>query len=68
MERVKKKLTLVCPVVLMHEAENMKNLVNGNDQTVSETSSVQVNNLLSTLHPQLTGTLGAGNKHHIVGA
>ena len=52
----------------MYEDEDMKNLVNGNDQSVSETARVQVNDLLSTLHPQLTRALRPGNKHHIVGA
>ena len=61
-------LTPVCPVVLMHKAEDMKNLMDGKDQPVSETPSVQVNNLLSTLHPELARTLRAGNKHHVVGA
>ena len=60
-------LTPVCPIMLVHKAENMKNLVNGNDQPVSETASVQINNLLATLHPKLARTLRAGDKHHIVG-
>ena len=54
--------------MLMHKAKDMKNLMNGNDEPVAEAASVQVNNLLSTLHPQLAGALRTGNKHHIVGA
>ena len=59
--------TSVCPIMLVHEAEDMKNLMNGNDQPVSETAGVQINNLLPTLHPKLASTLRARDKHHIVG-
>ena len=48
-----------CPIVFVHKAEQVEELVNREDKAVVETARVQEQPLLPTSHPKLTWALTA---------
>ena len=48
-----------CPIVLVHKAEQVEELVNREDKAVVETARVQEQPLLPASHPKLTWALTA---------
>ena len=57
-----------CPIVLVHEAERMHQLVHGHNQTVVEAAGVHVEQLLPAPHTHLARTSWATVDGHEVAA